>query len=121
MQEKCPLLLVACGAQGIAAARAAITWDPVLALATEEPVVLLYLTASAQSAACMVDWNDWQQMGITIVPVYMGGDSDSQFSDTDRCAGCARLSATPVTDWVRSARCMQRGDARSSWQMPAAI
>lgn len=73
------MLVAASGMQGIAGARATLTWNPVQALATEQPVMLVYVTASPQSAAFMTEWDEWRDAGIRIVPLYLERDSvDSQ-------------------------------------------
>lgn len=66
------MLVVASGAAGLAAARSAICWDSVLAIATEFPVVVTYIEKSVESAAFVQEWPKWSQtLGIQMFPLYV--------------------------------------------------
>eukprot|EP00892_Ulva_mutabilis_P010300 jgi/Ulvmu1/7642/UM038_0071.1 len=72
LEVKRPILVVASGAAGLAAARSAICWDSVLAIATEFPVVVTYIEKSVESAAFVQEWPKWSQsLGIHMFPLYV--------------------------------------------------
>ena len=76
LEEKRPMVIAASGVQGIAAARAALQWEPLQAHATERPVVLIYMADSPQCACFMWEWDAWQQAGLEVLPVYRSGSED---------------------------------------------
>lgn len=79
LEERRNLLLLAVGARGIAAARAALKWAPVQAHATQHKVTCLYVTRSPSTAAFLPEWDQWRDAGIDFRPLYsevlLGGDS----------------------------------------------
>jgi hypothetical protein len=79
--------------QGIAAARAALQWDPVQAAATRQPVIVAYIAGSPQSAAFMTEWDSWRASGATIIAVYVqhGPGSSAQRASADRRSVETRL------------------------------
>jgi hypothetical protein len=93
------VLIVASGAAGIGTARSAICWDALAASATECPVVVVYISESKESAAFVLEWDDWQAMGVHLIPLYIsdgyssdgsgernGGGATELLSQQDRCA-----------------------------------
>jgi hypothetical protein len=72
------------GVQGIAAARAALEWGPIQAMATECPVIVIYIASSKQSAAFLSDWDSWRRAGSAVFPLYV---SDAPAVDVVRAQG----------------------------------
>ncbi|GBF91942.1 hypothetical protein Rsub_04666 [Raphidocelis subcapitata] len=79
LEERRNLLLLAVGARGVAAARATLTWTPVLAHATRHKVTCLYVTRSPSTAAFLPEWDQWRDAGVDFRPLYteslLKGDS----------------------------------------------
>jgi hypothetical protein len=110
MQDKRPLIIAASGAEGAAAAKAVLEWEPLQAMATEQPVLYVCLAENKQSAALLAQEDKWRAVGITVCNLFVDdvqkGDTagiragsvqslesgDESFSDEDWCAshGTAR-------------------------------
>lgn len=102
-QEQRPVIIVASGPAGIGTARAAITWDALAASATEQPVVVVYLAEAKESAAFMLEWDNWKAMGVHLFPVYIfDGTSDGDGQNGGSGKKAAKL--LPQQD-----RCVQFG------------
>ncbi|KIY96852.1 hypothetical protein MNEG_11111 [Monoraphidium neglectum] len=91
LEERRNLLLLAVGARGIAAARAALNWTPVLAHATQHKVTCLYVTRSPSTAAFLPEWDQWREAGVDFRPLY----TESLLPDSPRAspAGAANGGA----------------------------
>jgi hypothetical protein len=85
-QEGRPLVMFVAEGQGVAAARAAMQWDPVQAAATQRPVAVVYIAGSPSAAAFMTEWDAWRSSGATIIPVYIqhGAGSSVQRASVER-------------------------------------
>jgi len=70
LEEGRSLLIVAHGTAGMAAARAALSWAPVLAHASTQKVACFASAPSAEAAAFLTDWQGWRDAGVYFVPVY---------------------------------------------------
>ncbi|KAG2488488.1 hypothetical protein HYH03_012992 [Edaphochlamys debaryana] len=64
------LVVIAMGDRGMAAARSALNWQPVLAHASSHSVAALYLAHSAGRASFVTDWDMWREAGMRLRPVY---------------------------------------------------
>jgi hypothetical protein len=104
VQDKRPLIIAASGAEGAAAAKAVLEWEPVQAMATEEPVLYVCLADNKQSAALLAQEDKWRAVGITVCNLFVDDvqkvdnaiskagsvhsfeSADESFSDKDWCA-----------------------------------
>ena len=93
----------------MAAARAALQWDPLQAVATEQPVAVIYIAESRQAAAFMTEWDAWRAAGVSVFPLYVGHNTseseadestESRLPEDDRCAASA---AQPAQELLASA------------------
>jgi hypothetical protein len=70
VQEQRNILVLAVGVRGIASARSALNWAPVLAHASANRVTCYYVTESPQMAAFLPEWDTWREAGIMFQPLY---------------------------------------------------
>lgn len=71
-----PLLFIGSGAAGTAAVRSALAWAPVQAAAAAGRVSAILVAPDAASAPCLVEWDDWREAGVRVVPAYTGGGGE---------------------------------------------
>ncbi|PSC75462.1 adenylate kinase [Micractinium conductrix] len=70
MENGHPLVMLCAGSRGIAPVRAALSWTPVLAHASNSCVALYYVADSPSSAAYLVEWDTWREAGAQVHPLY---------------------------------------------------
>ena len=66
MENGHPLVMLCAGSRGIAPVRAALSWTPVLAHASNSCVALYYVADSPSSAAYLVEWDTWREAGVSV-------------------------------------------------------
>jgi hypothetical protein len=87
VQDKRPLIIAAAGAEGAAAAKAVLEWEPLQAMATEAPVLYVCLAQNKQSAAFLGNEDKWRAGGITVCNMFLedvqkAGPTELQSSDS---------------------------------------
>lgn len=74
MEDSRPLLMACVGTRGLAPMRAALNWAPVQAMAATQPITIIYVSDKQVSAACIQEWDNWRESGISVIPVYVEKD-----------------------------------------------
>ena len=68
--------MVCHGPTGMGLMRSALSWSPVMALATTQQISLVLMAPSMTSVACLTEWDKWRENGVCVSLPFTRGTHD---------------------------------------------